>query len=111
MSVVRVQRRRDRFTVLSTATLRTTALSLKARGLWALCLSYPDDWEFRAKHLQAQSERDGRGAVQSALRELEAAGLAALETLRGADGRVRGKRWTIYEEAGLNPSRGAAASA
>lgn len=104
MSVVRVKRHRERFTVLSTATLRTTALSLKARGLWALCLSYPDDWEFRAAHLQAQSERDGRAAVQSALRELEAAGLAALETLRSEDGRVQGKRWTIYEEPALNPS-------
>ncbi|MEM6785464.1 MAG: hypothetical protein AAF624_17215 [Bacteroidota bacterium] len=103
MSVVRVKRQRERFTVLSTATLRTRALSLKARGLWALCLSYPDDWEFRIGHLQSQSEHDGRRAVQTALRELEQAGLAALETLRGEDGCLRGKRWTIYEEASLNP--------
>ena len=104
MSVVRIKRHRERFTVLSTATLRTAALSLKARGLWALCLSYPDDWEFRTGHLQAQSERDGRESVQSALKELETAGLASLETLRGKGGRVRGKRWTIYEEPSLNPS-------
>jgi hypothetical protein len=103
MSVVRVKRHRERFTVLSTATLRMKALSLKARGLWALCLSYPDDWEFRVAYLQAQSARDGRDAVQSALRELEAAGLAALETPRGADGRVGGRRWTIFEEPALNP--------
>ena len=103
MSVVRVQKRRDRFTVLSTATLRRTSLSLKARGLWALCMSYPDDWHFRTSHLQAQSDGDGRGAVRSALRELEEAGLAALETPRGEDGRLLGKRWTIYEEAALNP--------
>ena len=105
MSVVRVQKRRDRFTVLSTATLRRTSLSLKARGLWALCMSYPDDWHFRTSHLQAQSDGDGRGAVRSALRELEEAGLAALETPRGEDGRLLGKRWTIYEEAALNPAR------
>lgn len=109
MSVVRVQKRQDRFTVLSTSTLRTTALSLKARGLWALCMSYPDDWHFRTAHLQSQSEHDGRGAVRSALKELEEAGLAALETPRDVDGRLLGKRWTIYEEAALNPTRGAGA--
>ncbi len=104
MSVIRVSKPRARFTVLSTATLRTASLSLKARGLWALCMSYPDDWEFRASHLRSQSARDGRDAVQGALKELEAAGLAVLETPRDAEGRLLGRRWTIYEEAALNPS-------
>ena len=104
MSVVRVQKRRERFTVLSTETLRVEGLSLRARGLWAVCMSFPDDWEFRATHLRTLSEHDGRRAVQSALKELEGAGLAALETVRGDDGRVRGRRWTIYEEPGLNPA-------
>lgn len=103
MSVVRIKRHRDRFTVLSTGTLRTAALSLRARGLWAVCMSFPDDWEFLVRHLRTLSDHDGRDAVQNALKELEGAGLAGLDTLRSDDGRVRGRRWTIYEEPGLNP--------
>ena len=97
MSVVRAERR-GRFTVLATAPLRLASLSLRARGLWALCMSYPDDWEFRAGHLLAQTEREGRDAVRTALRELEAAGFARLVRQTTADGRLGGSRWVVFEE-------------
>ena len=97
MSVVRAARR-GRFTVLATALLRLASLSLRARGLWALCMSYPDDWEFRANHLLAQTEREGRDAVRTALRELESAGFARLVRQTTPDGRLGGSRWVVFEE-------------
>ncbi|MCZ6779274.1 MAG: hypothetical protein O7F16_09945 [Acidobacteria bacterium] len=103
--IVRVCRRRERpYVVLETATLRLKKISFKARGLWAMCMTYPDDWEFRMDHLASMSEHDGKGAVRSALKELEAKGLAALEEVRGDGGQMAGKRWVIYESPDLNPS-------
>ncbi len=103
--IVRVRLRRERpYVVLETATLRLKTISFKARGLWAMCMSYPDDWAFRMDHLASMSEHDGKGAVRSALKELEAKGLAALEEVRGDGGQMAGKRWVIYESPDLNPS-------
>ncbi len=103
--IVRVRRRRERpYVVLETATLRLKTISFKARGLWAMCMSYPDDWAFRMDHLASMSERDGEIAVRNAFKELEVVGLARLEQLRGAGGRLEGTRWVVYESVDLNPS-------
>ena len=99
--IVRVKRRSDPFVVLSRATLREARLSLKARGLWALCMSFPDDWEFRPSHLVTLSERDGDAAVRSGLEELRAVGLVRYEQARGDDGTMGPGEWTVYETAEL----------
>jgi len=104
--IVRIKRRRDQpFVVLDRHALRLTTLSFKARGVWAHCMTYPDDWTINLKHLAAQSERDGLTALRSAFKELEAVGLASLETTRAGAGAIRGKRWVLYEVPDLNPHR------
>lgn len=103
--IVRVKKRDEHpFVMLERATLQMTSLSLKARGLWAVCMSYPDNWEFNVRHLSTHvSEHDGKTAVRSALRELEAAHLASLERVRNEDGTLSGTRWVIYENPSLHP--------
>lgn len=101
--IVRVKRRQNGFVVLTTMTLRMAMLSFKARGLWATCMTYPDDWEFRPEHLATLSDHDGVSAVRSGMKELASVGLACLEQLREEDGRLVGSRWVIYETPELNP--------
>ena len=102
--IVRVKKRKEHpYVVLERDTLRVKELSYKARGLWAHCMTYPDDWEFNFKHLATQSERDGERAVRSAFKELEQVGLARLERVRLRSGTFRGTRWVIYETPRLNP--------
>ncbi|GAB5535274.1 MAG: hypothetical protein Rubg2KO_15230 [Rubricoccaceae bacterium] len=102
MSVVRVHKRSEHpYVQLERATLRIPTLSIKARGLWAICMSHPDDWEFRLDHLVGLSASDGATAVRSAMKELDAHNLARLRTLRTPAGTVEGKRWSIYENADL----------
>src|SRR5690606_36835875 len=79
----------------------------KARGLWAHCMTYPDDWTLNLKHLASQSASDGLTALRSAFKELEAEGLASLETTQADNGAMRGKRWVVYEVPDLNPHRDA----
>ncbi len=103
--IIRVRRRKERpYVVLETATLRMKHISFKARGLWAICMSYPDDWEFRLHHLESMSERDGEVSVRSALEELKAVGLVTFEQLRAESGRISSGHWTIYENPSLNIS-------
>ena len=102
MPVIRVKRRENPYVQLMRETIRLRDLSLKATGLWTLAMSYPDDWEFNYEHLTKQ-KTDGEYAFKTAFKELESAGLAALETVRNNDGTLDGKRWTIYEDSSDNP--------
>lgn len=54
--------------------LQNKNLTLKAKGLWIHLNSKPEGWVFSAERIAAE-QADGRDAVRSALRELEAAGL------------------------------------
>src|SRR6187200_3176088 len=98
MSIIHVNKNATLgYTILTRATLDDTRLSWKARGLLSYLLSKPDHWQVSIRHLTAQSKRDGRSAVQSALQELQRYGYAKLRTIRGPGGRVMGKRWDIFE--------------
>jgi hypothetical protein len=68
--------------------LQHAALSLKARGLLALLLSLPDDWECHGIRgiVKNFCERDGVEAVQNAMQELEKHGYLARRKGRNADG-------------------------
>lgn len=69
-TTIRVQHNRENhFVMINKAALRNPSLSLKARGLWAYLLSFPDDWEFNVAHLIA-SLPEGRTAIYSAFDEL-----------------------------------------
>lgn len=73
MSVIKVKIQKD-FTVLYNGVLENPNLSFKAKGLWAYCMSRPDNWQFHVNHLATVS-KDGVDAIYSALKELEQAGL------------------------------------
>ena len=78
--------RRD-FTILRNAALRDERLSLKAKGMLALMMSFPDDWTYHLEHLEGIST-DGRDATRGAVRELEAAGYVSRSQSRSPDGRL-----------------------
>jgi len=73
MSVMRVQIQKG-FTILSNSVLENPNLSFKAKGLWAYCMSRPDNWQFHVTHL-ATISKDGIDAIYSAIKELEKVGL------------------------------------
>lgn len=72
MSIIRVAKRR-RFTVLDNTAVEDDRLSFRALGLLVFLLSKPDDWSVNVNHL-AGTHTEGREAVRTAVRELEAAG-------------------------------------
>ena len=76
-SKIRVEITRG-YTVLQNEALRDPRLSFKARGLLAYMLSLPPEWNFSVSGL-SRASRDGKDAIRSALRELEAAGYLVRE--------------------------------
>lgn len=94
MTVLRV-RKTENFVILHKGALEDPNLSFKAKGLWAYCLSRPDDWVFHVKHLSTVSQ-DGEDAVYSAIKELQEAGyIRKIQTQ--ANGRFQKVDYEIYE--------------
>jgi hypothetical protein len=69
VSVFRIKKTKD-FVTIHTGIFKNPDISFKAKGLWAYCMSRPDDWEFHASHLATVS-RDGIDAIYTAVHELE----------------------------------------
>ena len=68
-TVFRVEKNRE-FVVMSNKFLREKEMSLKAKGLLALCLALPEDWEYSINGLCAIC-KESQTSIRSALKELE----------------------------------------
>jgi len=92
VSALRKHRHDRNFTVLDNPLLDDERLSLRARGLLALLLSKPDDYPVNATNI-AQRTKEGRDAIEAAIRELIEVGYAR----RRREQDTRG-RWNTYTD-------------
>lgn len=95
MAVVKIEKRENPYVQIDHRPLNDDRLSWKAKGLLAYLLSKPADWQIVSEDLIKRS-RDGRDAIQAAMKELRDFGYATLETVKTETG-VAGKRWTVRE--------------
>jgi hypothetical protein len=96
MTTVRVCKHERNFTIIQNEAIQDKTLSLKARGLHHLLLSYPNDWIINVKHLANQSDKDGPDAIKTGLKELEEAGYLEREQSRSS-GKFATATYVIYE--------------
>lgn len=83
-TVFRVEKNRE-FVVMNNKFLREKGLSLKAKGLLALCLSLPEDWEYSLNGLCAIC-KESQTSIRSALKELETFGYLKRERQKDSKG-------------------------
>lgn len=95
MPVFRVEKNGN-YTTMSNHHLRDPCLSLKAKGLLSMCLSLTESWDYSINGLAAIS-KEGRGAVLSAVQELEKAGYISREQSRSPDGKMGHSEYVIRE--------------
>lgn len=67
--------------------LQDDRISFRALGILGELLSRPDDWRTSGTQLARGREREGRNAVETALKELEAVGYLARVRVQDARGR------------------------
>lgn len=94
-TIFRVEKNKN-FTVISNHHLRDKNLSLKAKGLLTLMLSFSDDWDYTLNGLVAIS-KDGIDATRTTLDELEKNGYLKRQRSRNALGQLQVTEYTVYE--------------
>lgn len=108
MTVIRVKHT-DQYVVIKKSALEDPKLSFKAKGLWAYCMSRPNDWHFNISHLSTVS-KEGEHAIYSAIKELIDAGYAIrIQQNKGkGEGNGRGSFGTtdyiVYEDCQIKNS-------
>ena len=96
MTTIRVQKHERNFTIIQNEAIQDKSLSLKARGLHHLLLSYPNDWVINVKHLSSQSDKDGPDAIRTGLKELECCGYLKRDQSRN-NGKFGQADYVVYE--------------
>lgn len=91
-------RRADQFTILSNDVLNDKRLSFRARGVLIWLLSKPADWRTRSESIAAQSDKDGRDSIRSAMRELAELGYLVREKTQDETTGRWSTTSTVYEE-------------
>lgn len=100
--------RRKGFVVLFRSAAQDSRLSLEARGLLALMVSLPEDWEYTVTGL-ALKAGCGREKVRRVLKELQSVGYLLREQSHGEGGKFGGNVYVLQDEAPPlpeNPSNG-----
>lgn len=96
MPVYKVHKR-DYYTKISNVPLRDNRLSLKAKGLLALMLSLPQDWDYSITGFVSIC-KEGRRSISAAFKELEQLGYVVVEKkLPEKDGNKIDYTYHIYE--------------
>lgn len=90
--------RRESFTVLYNSMITDRRLSLKAKGLFAVMMSRPDDWEFSVSGL-AVFVGVGKDTIRSTLEELEEVGYLIRSQAHDAGGKFAGNVYVLRDTA------------
>lgn len=95
MSVFRVKKENN-YVMLDKHFLDNEKISLKAKGLLALLLSYPNDWQFYEKEIIKHTS-DEKTSLSSGLKELMQNGYVVRQRYRNEKGQFKGYVYDVYE--------------
>lgn len=97
MSVIRVEKQNQPYTMILNDSIRDSSLSWKARGILCYLLSLPDDWQLYMEELESHAT-DGETALRSGIEELERGGYISKRQLRDTGtGQISGYEYVVTE--------------
>lgn len=103
--IVRGPRKKRGYTIVDDQVLRDKTLSFRARGVLVYLLSMQTGWRVSADRLKDEGT-EGRDAIRTALRELEAAGYLVRRRWRDPATKQWRSEQTVYEEPQRDTSSG-----
>ena len=92
-TVFRIEKNTN-YTVMSNHHLKNRSLSLKAKGLFSVILSLPEEWDYTLGGLAAIS-KESLDAIRTAVNELERFGYLHREQLRDERGRLAHNEYLV----------------
>ena len=96
MAIYRIHKE-DNFVIIDKAFLLNEEISLKAKGLLALLLSYPDNWQFYKAEI-VQHTTDKENSLNSGLKELMENGYIVRKQRKDENGKFEGYEYHVYEK-------------
>ena len=94
MDIVRVIKSKD-YTTICNRIFKDRRLSLKAKGLLAMLLSFSDSWKLSISGLEAIL-KEGKASIRTTMNELIKCGYVEREQIR-EDGMFLGVNYTVFE--------------
>ncbi|UKK52637.1 helix-turn-helix domain-containing protein [Prevotella sp. E2-28] len=92
-----IRKKNENYTIISNVILRDSRISLKAKGLMALVMSLPPNWDFTIRGLIA-IVKEGRDAIYASIKELKQFGYCDVIVCRDERGKLLGNDYVFYEE-------------
>lgn len=89
--------KKQKYAAISNAAMRDKRLSIEARGLLALLMTFSDGWEFQAEHIRQVCDV-GRDRFQRMMGELRTYGYLTTRARRGRDGSLSGHIWVVTDD-------------
>lgn len=96
MPIIRAKHNKD-FTQINNAALREKGLSLRARGLLAYMLSFPDEWAFSVNSL-SENCGETRYAILTSIAELRREGFLRISQSHTSDGKFNEVTYFVFEK-------------
>lgn len=96
-----IRKKNENYTIISNVFVRDNRISLKAKGLMALIMSLPPDWEFSIRGIVA-TVAEGKAAIYTAIKELRQYGYCDIVGCRDERGKMTGNDYIFYEESKLS---------
>ena len=104
--LIRIEQRcNERYKTIDLRIIENDALSWRAKGLHTYLISRPPGWKLWYKDLE-QRATDGKAAIGTAVKELQAAGYLRIERLLDERRRVIGSRWVVVQSPEMMPAEG-----
>lgn len=85
---------KSNYTLVPNEVAENPNLSWKAKGLFLLLASKPDDWDFYMEQISSYAS-DKMSALKSGVKELEENGYLIRKTKYSGDGKFNGLEWTL----------------
>lgn len=96
------RKRNSNYTTISNVFLRDIRLSCKAKGILAVIMGLPDDWDFSIRGILSIT-KEGKDAVYSAIKELRQYGYCEVSEQKDNSGKFNGYSYCFSDEALLQP--------